>query len=230
MDQNTPIAMVNEIVMRSISEIKPYFRNPRNNEDTVNALVKLIPKAGFNVPLLIDDNNVIVKGHARYKAAIRLGMEKVPCVYSVADEETNMMDRLTDNKTSELSEWVDDQVLHELDMMDIGADVADILSSLGFQIAAAEEIFDASDFDFPEDDGIGVSETEEDRRARYQKYLDDHPQETPPELITTKASIDRAVIAQQNIPEKPKKYFKLVCEHCGHIMFVAEGEALFEER
>lgn len=196
----------------------------------MEVLVDLIPRVGFNQPILIDENNVIIKGHARYAAAIRLGMDAVPCVVSHADEETIKLDRLADNKVSELSEWVDDQVLHELDMMDIGADVADILSSLGFQIAAAEEIFDASDFDFPEDDGIGVSETDEERRARYQKYLDDHPQETPPELITTKASIDRAVIAQQNIPEKPKKYFKLVCEHCGHIMFVAEGEALFEER
>ena len=222
------VKVVDKIVMKALSEIKPYFRNPRNNEDTVKALVKLIPLAGFNVPILIDADNVIVKGHARYKAAIQLGMEKVPCVYSVADDETNMMDRLSDNKTSELSEWVDDELMHELDMLD--ASFASDMAELGFQMAKAEEIFDASDFDFPGDDGIGVSETEEERRARYQKYLDDHPQKTPSELITTKASIDRAVTAQQNIPDKPKKYFKLVCEHCGHIMFVAEGEALFEER
>ena len=212
------IPVVQEIVLKGISEIKPYFRNPRDNEKTVRALVKLIPQAGFNVPILIDDNNVIVKGHARYKAAIQLGMEKVPCVYSVADEETNMMDRLTDNKTSELAEWVDDKLRHELDMLD--ASLACDIAELGFPVINTDELFA---------DDIPPTEPEEDRRARYQQYLEDHPQEAA-EQITSKASIDRAIRNQQNIPEKPKRYYKVVCEHCGHIMFVAEGEAIFEDR
>jgi len=217
------IPVVDEIVLKSISEIKPYFRNPRQNEKTVKALVKLIPQAGFNVPILIDKDNVIVKGHARYKAAIQLGMEKVPCVYSVADDETNMMDRLTDNKTSELSEWLDDDLLHELDMLDTS--ILSELSDLGFPSVNVDDIFLPGDL--PD---IDVGETEEERRARYQKYLDEHPQEPPAELITSKASIDRAIQKQQSVPEKPKRYFKMVCENCGHIMFVAEGEALFEDR
>lgn len=213
------IPVVQEIVLKGISEIKPYFRNPRDNEKTVRALVKLIPQAGFNVPILIDDNNVIVKGHARYKAAIQLGMEKVPCVYSVADEETNMMDRLTDNKTSELAEWVDDKLRHELDMLDTS--LARDIAELGFPVINTDELFA---------DDIPLTEPEEDRRARYQRFLDDHPQEPPEELITSRASIDRAIQKQQNIPEKPKRYYKVVCECCGHIMFVAEGEAIFEDR
>ena len=213
------IPVVQEIVLKGISEIKPYFRNPRDNEKTVRALVKLIPQAGFNVPILIDENNVIVKGHARYKAAIQLGMEKVPCVYSVADEETNMMDRLTDNKTSELAEWVDDKLRHELDMLD--ASLARDIAELGFPVINTDELFA---------DDIPPTEPEEDRRARYQRFLDDHPQEPPEELITSRASIDRAIQKQQNIPEKPKRYYKVVCECCGHIMFVAEGEAIFEDR
>ena len=212
------IPVVQEIVLKGISEIKPYFRNPRDNEKTVRALVKLIPQAGFNVPILIDENNVIVKGHARYKAAIQLGMEKVPCVYSVADEETNMMDRLTDNKTSELAEWVDDKLRHELDMLDTS--LARDIAELGFPVIDTDELFA---------DDVPLMEPEEDRRARYQQYLDEHPQEAA-EPITSKARIDRAIRNQQNIPEKPKRYYKVVCECCGHIMFVAEGEAVFEDR
>lgn len=212
------IRTVDEIVFKGISEIKPYFRNPRDNEKTVRALVKLIPQAGFNVPILIDDNNVIVKGHARYKAAIQLGMEKVPCVYSVADEETNMMDRLADNKTSELAEWVDDKLRHELDMLDTS--LARDIAELGFPVINTDDLF-AED--------IPLTEPEEDRRSRYQQYLEDHPQEAA-EQITSKASIDRAIRNQQNVPEKPKRYYKVVCECCGHIMFVAEGEAIFEDR
>ena len=72
--------IVNQIVMKKISEVKPYVRNPRKNDKTVNLLVEIIPKVGFNVPLVIDRNGIIVKGHARYSAAIRLGMEEIPCV------------------------------------------------------------------------------------------------------------------------------------------------------
>ena len=75
-----------QIVMKPISEVKPYVRNPRKNEKTVKLLVDIIPKVGFNVPLVIDKKGIIVKGHARYAAAIQLGMTEVPCVITDADE------------------------------------------------------------------------------------------------------------------------------------------------
>ncbi len=59
--------VVNKIVMKKLNEIKPYFKNPRKNDKTVEMLVKVIPQVGFNVPILIDKDGVIVKGHARYK-------------------------------------------------------------------------------------------------------------------------------------------------------------------
>ena len=108
--------IVKRIVMKKISEVKPYVRNPRKNDKTVNLLVEIIPKVGFNVPLVIDRNGIIVKGHARYAAAIRLGMEEVPCVVTDADEETIKLDRLADNRISEFSEWINDELLHEIDM------------------------------------------------------------------------------------------------------------------
>ena len=40
--------IVNQIVMKKISEVKPYVRNPRKNDKTVNLLVEIIPKVGFN--------------------------------------------------------------------------------------------------------------------------------------------------------------------------------------
>ena len=52
--------IVNQIVMKKISEVKPYVRNPRKNDKTVNLLVEIIPKVGFNVPLVIDRNHEIV--------------------------------------------------------------------------------------------------------------------------------------------------------------------------
>ena len=224
------IEVVNAIEMRKLTEIRPYFRNPRVNEKTVNVLVDLIPKVGFNVPLVIDESGVIIKGHARYKAAFRLGLEQVPCVVSHADEESQKLDRLADNKASELSEWINDDLLHELDMLNVDFDVTE----LGFPEVDFDDVLPAEITEFRMDNepitpSVPV-ESEAEKRERYQKFLDTQPKEPPPELITSSASIERAIQKQQSIPEKPKRYFKMVCEKCGHIMFVAEGDARFEYR
>lgn len=98
----------------------------------------------------------------RYAAAIRLGMEEIPCVVTDADEETIKLDRLADNRISEFSEWINDELLHEIDMLNLDFDFD--LESLGFP--APSDDFDA---DALFDDGV-VGESEEDRRARYQAY------------------------------------------------------------
>ena len=200
--------IVNQIVMKKISEVKPYVRNPRKNDKTVNLLVEIIPKVGFNVPLVIDRNGIIVKGHARYAAAIRLGMEEIPCVVTDADEETIKLDRLADNRIS------------EIDMLNLDFDFD--LESLGFP--APSDDFDA---DALFDDGV-VGESEEDRRARYQAYLDNAAKEEAQNVaITTQEQVDRAKASALSVAEKPPKYAKVVCEHCGHVMFIKEGDAVF---
>lgn len=212
--------IVNQIVMKKISEVKPYVRNPRKNDKTVNLLVEIIPKVGFNVPLVIDRNGIIVKGHARYAAAIRLGMEQVPCVVTDADEETIKLDRLADNRISEFSEWVNDELLHELDMLNLDFDFD--LESLGFSVPADELACD----DLFESGGTGESDA--DKRARYQAYLNAAAKEEAPNTaITTQAQVDKAKASALSVAEKPPKYAKVVCEHCGHVMFIKEGDAVF---
>ena len=97
--------VADEIIMVPIDKIIPYEKNPRKNSKTVELLVKVIPKVGFNVPLVLDTENVIVKGHARWLAAKQLGMTEVPCIYSYADPETIKADRIaarcfTDNEAA----------------------------------------------------------------------------------------------------------------------------------
>ena len=94
-----------QIQMVHVGKIIPYWRNPRRNDKTVETLIEVIKQYGFNVPLVIDKNNVVVKGHARLKAAKRLGMEEVPCVVTDADPETIKADRIADNKIQEMSFW-----------------------------------------------------------------------------------------------------------------------------
>lgn len=131
--------VVTEIRMIPTREIKPYFRNPRENDRTVEKLIELIPKVGFNVPLVIDGDGVIVKGHSRWRAAIRLGMTELPCVITKADAEAIRMDRISDNRVQELSGW--DEELLKSELAAIDSRFAVDLTSLGLTIE--DEIRDA---------------------------------------------------------------------------------------
>lgn len=95
-----------EITNRKVSELIPYERNPRKNDEAVKYVKASIEQFGFKVPIVIDAQGVIVAGHTRLKAAKQLGMKEVPCI--VADdlnEEQIRAFRVADNKTGEMAEW-----------------------------------------------------------------------------------------------------------------------------
>lgn len=100
----------------SINQIKPYEHNPRKNEKAVPMVKKSIEEFGFKVPIIIDENNVIVCGHTRYKAAIELNMAEVPCVRAddLTPEQIKAF-RLADNKVSEIAEWDFEELTEELE-------------------------------------------------------------------------------------------------------------------
>ena len=104
------------IIDKSLTDIKPYENNPRNNDEAVEPVANSIKEFGFKVPIVIDKNNIIVAGHTRYKAAKKLGLETVPCI--IADdlnEEQIKAFRLADNKVSEIATWDLELLGNELD-------------------------------------------------------------------------------------------------------------------
>ena len=111
-----------EVVMIDPEKLKPYFRNPRNNDKTVEALVKIIPRVGFNVPIVVDKDLVIIKGHSRWNASRILGLKEVPIIISEASEEQNNKDRILDNAIHELTEWDYEKLKVELDLTGISLD------------------------------------------------------------------------------------------------------------
>lgn len=98
-----------------IAEIKPYWRNARNNDKTVEMLKRIISKDGFQVPIYVDKDYVIIRGHARLKAVTQLGWTHIPAMVdeNISDEDAKEI-RITDNKVSELAEWVHDDLVIEL--------------------------------------------------------------------------------------------------------------------
>ncbi len=58
-----------KIIQMDVSKIVPYVNNPRLNKNAVDYVANSIKEFGFKVPIIVDQNNVIVAGHTRLKAA-----------------------------------------------------------------------------------------------------------------------------------------------------------------
>ena len=119
-----------QVQQMSIQEIVPYENNARFNDGAVGYVKNSIKEFGFQQPIVVDKDNVIIAGHTRYKAARELGMKTVPTI--VADnltEEQVKAYRLADNKTGEIAEWDFDKLfeeisgIEEIDMSDFGFDL-----------------------------------------------------------------------------------------------------------
>lgn len=63
-----------QIIEKTLEDIRPYEKNPRKNDGAVEYVANSIKEFGFKVPIVIDENGVIVAGHTRYKASQKLGL------------------------------------------------------------------------------------------------------------------------------------------------------------
>ena len=100
----------------SLSEIKPYSRNPRDNEDAVQYVAESIRRFGYRNYIHVDRDLVIICGHTRYLALKRLGYDRVTVVIDddLTAEQAKAF-RLADNKVSEFAKWKPDLLNLELD-------------------------------------------------------------------------------------------------------------------
>lgn len=89
-----------------IKQLKPYQNNPRKNDKAIDKVAESIKLFGFRIPVILDKNDVIICGHTRIKAAEKLGIKIIPCIYAddLTDEQIKAF-RLIDNKTSEYAQW-----------------------------------------------------------------------------------------------------------------------------
>ena len=81
--------------------------NPRKHpENQLRQLQKIIEQVGFINPIIIDQNNQIIAGHARKIIAARLGLEQVPTlrVDNLTESQLKAY-MLADNKLVENAEW-----------------------------------------------------------------------------------------------------------------------------
>jgi hypothetical protein len=132
-----------KIELRKLSDIKPYPQNPRVNDDAVDAVAASIREYGFRQPIVVDAEGVIIVGHTRWKAAQKLGLEKVT-VHVAKDQTPAQIKayRIADNQTNTLAEWDAELLpleLHDLEALDfdlslLGFDADDLNKWLGGKV------------------------------------------------------------------------------------------------
>jgi|TARA_R110000744_G_scaffold139792_2_gene250947 ParB-like chromosome segregation protein Spo0J len=89
-----------------IEEILPYDQNPRDNSAAVEKVADSIKEFGWQQPIVVDEEKIILAGHTRHLAALSMGVKEVPVLIAKGlTEAQKKAYRIVDNKTSELAEW-----------------------------------------------------------------------------------------------------------------------------
>src|ERR1035437_5002405 len=119
-----------KIELRPIDQIKPYPGNPRQNDEAVDAVAASLKEFGFRQPIVVDAEGIIIVGHTRFKAALKLGLKQVP-VHVATDLTPEQVKayRIADNQTATLAEW--NMELLPIELKDLQAADFD-LTLLGF--------------------------------------------------------------------------------------------------
>jgi DNA modification methylase len=132
-----------------IARLKPYEQNARLHSDAdVKKLAAHVIRHGFNKPIEVDEDGVILCGHRRLAAAQILGLEQVPVIqHTHLDDAKKREYRLADNRLTLEGEWDEAMLAVEMaGIQDMGGD----LEFTGFSAAQLRDL---------ELDAVGVEES-----------------------------------------------------------------------
>jgi len=129
-----------------IEKLIPYHNNPRKNQ-AVDKVASSLTEFGFQQPIVVDKNMVVIVGHTRLLASQKLGYKKVPVFVANLSESKAKAYRIADNRLSEDSDWDYDFLNLEIGMLQ--EDNFD-LTQLGFDKEELNNIL-INPEDFPEE-------------------------------------------------------------------------------
>lgn len=129
------------IQMRDIDSITPYELNAKIHDSVqVGRISKSIAEFGWDQPIVVDKNGVIIKGHGRRLAAIQLGLTHVPVlVRDDLDDEQVRAARLADNRVA-IGDVDSDLLQQELASLDFDLDGIFDKKELDFMVADLAEM------------------------------------------------------------------------------------------
>jgi DNA modification methylase len=104
-----------KILIIGVCELKKYEKNSRTHSDAqIDQIVNSIKEFGFTNPILIDENEIIA-GHGRLMAAIKMGMDEVPCISLFGLSEVQKRAYIiADNQLAMNAGWDDNLLSSEL--------------------------------------------------------------------------------------------------------------------
>jgi len=132
-----------EVTYFRTTSLKPDPRNPRVHSDKqVRQIAQSIESFGFNVPLLIDEEQKVIAGHGRLLAARKMGWDTVPAIkLSHLTEPQRTAFLIADNRLTENSSW-DERMLGEqfkiLSELELNFD----LEAIGFEVPEIDLLID----------------------------------------------------------------------------------------
>jgi ParB/RepB/Spo0J family partition protein len=125
-----------------ITDIRPYEKNPRKNDRAVDTVAQSIELYGFQQPIVVDSNNVIIVGHTRFRAAKKLNFIEVPVL--VAEDLTREQAqayRLMDNRSNENARWDEDLLYQELEELIKTGTLQEVSLETGFTESELNKLF-----------------------------------------------------------------------------------------
>lgn len=114
-----------EVTNVPIEKVIPYARNPRRNENAIALVASSIEEFGWQQPIVVDSEYVVIAGHTRLEAARKLGMTHVPVMVATDLSEAKVKAyRIADNRLAEEATWNEELLSKELKLLlDAGYDL-----------------------------------------------------------------------------------------------------------
>lgn len=151
-----------------VDRLVPYEKNAKLHEPAqIKKIAKSIKEFGWDQPISIDQDGVIIKGHGRRLAAMELGMKFVPVV--VRDDltpEQVKAARIADNQVAKggydadmLAEEIGDLVDAEFDIENLGFDEDELSALLGGDLDGLDDLENYGSDDAESAPGSATDET-----------------------------------------------------------------------
>lgn len=136
------VELLTDVELVDLETLVPYANNPKNHPpDQVGKIASSIRHYGFDQPIVIDGAGEIIKGHGRYAAAQKLGLQTVPVLWrdGLSPPQVKAA-RIADNKTQMASGFDYDTLSTEVEALAEQYDTEDISSLTGFDGADVDDL------------------------------------------------------------------------------------------
>lgn len=216
--RSSNLTLRDEVETTPLDSIHPYGENPKEHPASqVDKIASSIRRFGWDQPIVIDGEGEIIKGHGRYQAAQKLGLDEVPVIRAPDLTEAEVRAaRIADNRVAE-SDWDDDLLAVELELLN---EASFDTALTGFEDDEIEAYLNQPD---PDLDSDGDLYTDRIESPVYQPSGDEPPlsdlydEDRADELL--------ALVDEADVPEDVREFLRFAAYR--HIVFDYENIAEF---